>query len=146
MRGGGFIGMCCILVRMVQFFECGTHYVDIAVWCLKMSKFFKVHWGGINCVGQLQLVLVDVVACWLWSQRFCLCPPKEKQTSGMSISLDIQTPKLRRFSDPQNIPKTPNLRRYDCMNRVYLQTIQSGPRWAPTSYTWSYKNPLNDRK
>ena len=40
---------------------------------------------------------------------FVCVPPEEKQTIGISISLDIQTPNLRRYSYPQNIPKTPNL-------------------------------------
>ena len=33
-------------------------------------------------------------------------------------SLDIQGHLLKRYLDPRNIPKTPNLRRYDWMSRA----------------------------
>ena len=43
--------------------------------------------------------------------HFCFYPEKKKQPLG------FQTPNVRRYFDPKNIPKTPILRRYDWKTR-----------------------------
>ncbi len=42
------------------------------------------------------------------------------ESFGSSMSLGFQTPNVRRYLDTKNIPKTPNLRRYDWKIRVLL--------------------------